>query len=92
MSMAERVVDELESIEVEEQDRDRELAFRPSLEQLLEVSFHKAAVRQPGERVVHRLITKTRLGPLDVVKRSHYLQRGEPTEEENDAEETDPVD
>ena len=63
--VAERVVDELEAVEVEEQDGD---AARPgrarcgAADRLVEAVEEQHAVRQPGQRVVQRVVLQALLG------------------------------
>jgi len=62
--VAERIVDQLEAVEIDEQHRDlflRELGFR---ERLLKQLRKKCAVRQPGQLVVMRKVADALLGPF----------------------------
>jgi hypothetical protein len=61
--MAEGVVDELEAVEVDEQDRDAAAAALGAAEGVVEAVEEQRAVWQPGEGVVERLVGEARLGP-----------------------------
>lgn len=54
-AVPERVVDDLEAVEVEEEDRQRQLAVRASLQGDRQPIHEERPVRQPGEPVVQRL-------------------------------------
>ena len=56
-AMAEGVVDVLESVEIDEQDGNRHLASAGSGKHLLGPVEDQGSVRQPGQRVMDRLIT-----------------------------------
>ena len=60
-SVAERVVDHLEVVEVDEQHRDLLAAAGDQLAQALQ---EERPVRQPRERVVMRLVVELALDPL----------------------------
>ena len=61
-AVAERVVDELEAVEVEEQHGDRRPAARAVVERQREAVHEQRAVRQAGQRVVQRLAAHLLLG------------------------------
>ena len=68
--MAERVVDELEAVEVEVEQRDGLALAARAGERELEVLLQQRAVRQPGERVVvgevgDLLLGRAALGQVD---------------------------
>ena len=62
--MAEVVVDQLEPVEVEEQDRGELSPARGALERLLEPVHEQHPVRQPGQLVVERPLHQLRLEGL----------------------------
>ena len=64
--VAERVVDDLEVVEVEEQHRDVRAAPPAALERPFEVLAEEDAVGQPGQRVVEGVVEELRLEPLVV--------------------------
>ena len=66
--VAERVVDELEAVEVEEQDRrgGGRVGALGAADRLVEPVEEQHAVRQAGERVVQRVVLEALLGPLAV--------------------------
>ena len=76
--VAERVVDDLEAVEVEEEDGDAALAPARAPQRLAEAVEEQRAVGQPGERVVQRAVGELELGALalgDVARDAHHLQR-----------------
>ena len=56
--VAERVVDVLEHVEVDEEDGGLGLRARRAGERVLEAVDEQQPVRQPGERVVERLVDR----------------------------------
>ena len=64
----ERVVDELEAVEVEEEDRGRggRVGALGAPDRLVEPVQEQHAVREAGERVVQRVVLEALLGPLAV--------------------------
>ena len=66
--VAERVVDELEAVEVEEEDGGRRLrgGALGTADRLVEAVEEEHAVRQAGEGVVHRVVLEALLGLLAV--------------------------
>ncbi len=64
--MAERVVDDLEAVEVEEEDGARRRRARAAADGVLEAVLEEHPVRQPGERVVQRVVLELQLGRLAV--------------------------
>ena len=52
----EAVVDHLEQVDVEEQDRDAPLGAQPSGQRLLDAVGEQNAVRQPRQRIVEGLV------------------------------------
>jgi hypothetical protein len=59
--VAERVVDELEAVEVDEDDRGRGAIARPPSERVPDAVGEQRAVRQPRQPVVERLVAQPRL-------------------------------
>ena len=73
-AVAERVVDELEVVEVHEQQRDRALAPPRARDRRPHARLELRAVRQPGQRVEEREPPQLLLGPHavgDVLARQH---------------------
>ena len=64
--MAERVVDRLEAVQVDEDQRRLAAAGVQAVEALLEVARDEAAVGQAGEGVAHRQPVRARLGLLEL--------------------------
>ena len=64
--MTEAVVDRLESIEVEQEDRRSAPRARGTRERVIHTVAEDRAVRQPGERVVERLLRQLLLQELAV--------------------------
>ena len=69
--VAERVVDRLEVVEVHEEHRDRPTVAQLAVERVLHTVGEQGAVRQPGQRVVQRLVLELLLEllPLGDVSR-----------------------
>ena len=59
--VAERVVDLLEAVEVEQQQRQRLAGARRGAQRLGQAVLEQQAVGQPGQRVVHRLMAQPAL-------------------------------
>ena len=70
--MAESVVDRLEVVEIHEEDTHRLLVASPDLHQLCGPVQEQRPVRQAGERVMQRLISKLRLKFLAIGDVRHH--------------------
>ena len=68
VGVAERVVDQLEAVEVEEEQGDVGVVDGGLLEHAGQVLLHHPAVGQPRQAVVHRLVCQVRLGALGDVE------------------------
>jgi hypothetical protein len=55
-SVAQRVIDLLEAVEVHHQHRHPGVRVSPGLDRLLDATAKRGAVREPGQRVVQRLV------------------------------------
>ncbi len=75
--VAERVVDVLETIEIDQHHRHAPLAIRGGHDQVAHRLAQKIAVRQPGQAVVPRQMLDTRFGflPLRRFERQREHQR-----------------
>jgi hypothetical protein len=71
--MAERVVDRLEVIEVDEQGGERRLLATRAQHQLLDAIEDQRPIRQPGERVVGRQKRELALAALELLIRALAL-------------------
>ena len=60
----ERVVDELEAVDVEHEDGEVDPVAAPAGQRLVEAVEREGAVRQPGERVVQRGVARHLLAPV----------------------------
>ena len=67
--VAERVVDRLEVVEVHEQHRHRAAVARLALERVFDAVLEQRAVREPGDRVVERLVRELLLERLALARR-----------------------
>ena len=74
--MAHRVVDELEAIEVEEQDRGLDVAPAQALDRLAEPVHEQHAVGQIGQRVVQRAVADVVLGELALERVTEHIGQG----------------
>jgi len=54
--VAERIVDLLEAVEIEHQDSDAGVGAASAMQRLADAVVEERAVREPGERVVQRLV------------------------------------
>ena len=71
--VAERVVDRLEAVDVEQQHRDAEAEALGAAEGVLDAVEEQRAVGQAGERVVQRLVAHDRLRALAVERRGQQV-------------------
>ena len=72
--VAERVVDELELVEVGEQHRDRAAVAPPPRERALEPVERERAVREPGQRVVQRAVAHLGLDDVAVDRAGDHVR------------------
>ena len=70
--MAERVVDDLELVEVEAMQREQAAAAFGSAEQMFELLLEHRAVRQPGQHVVERELCDALLALDDLA--DHFIE------------------
>ncbi len=63
-AMTQRVVDDLEVVEVEEQESNLQPASPPARECPLDVVAEQDSIREPGQRIVERIVKKPRLHPF----------------------------
>ena len=61
------IIDPLEAVEVDEEDREARRVPRGPHQELVQAVEHEIAVRQPGERVVRGEMLEGDLGPLELV-------------------------
>ena len=74
--VAERVVDHLEAVQVQQQQRQAALAAAGGRDRLLDVRRQVGAVRQAGQRVLERLDAQLVLDPRAVQRRAEHVGRG----------------
>ena len=74
--VAQRVVDELELVEVGEQHGDRAAVAPAAGERALEAVERERAVRQPGERVVHRPVADLLVDAVAVDRAGDDVRHG----------------
>ena len=89
--MTERVVDELEAIEIEEEQRQRRIVGRAVAEQLHQLGLELHPVRQLGERVVGGLMAESRFGVGVVAQGPEHPQAGRGHQRQHDAGQRDAV-